>query len=473
MRTSSRYTLESHSQSGQVSENELNPFDLTPVFRIGLDQVGTSLEDHLRSQPLFSLAKLAATLAPRVLRSDFLPDCPWANISRLRAQLPPRSFESNPLDLEARFHLSVKACMDTADTIAIALSGGMDSAAVLRAAGEIAERDNRHLIALTVDIVDDSGVSAYATAARVIEGLGARCKHVRIPAEPTRFQEPPWTFHGPRFDAEPRYRRGLHEYAADEGAQVILTGHGADQLLRMPRFLLTQPRRMKEGFRVYSYLRHHLSKSKVDLAHEIVARTMPKLNSHTAQRLYMVLAWSILLDDPPPILTPWAKEMSQQWTTNFILQQMTRYETRGYDWASAYAEDLFFPLDQLLPCSEIQELSPFLQSEFLQFAHNIPLTYRFNPELPSPYFREKALLLSLLPQESIYAIPPYRQRAYRAFSTYWFSVADSAPRLRALGFLRDDWESIGKDAFELAKAMSCESWVRGAEKRGAVPLEIQ
>lgn len=445
---------------------------LDPVRLFG-NVDGVTGPDPLRlagPRPRFSLAKLAAYFTWPALRRDFLPDAPWAGVTRYRPPPPGPTGPSEPGELGDRFAASVRDCAGDSATIAVAFSGGMDSAAVLAAAGRLCAAEGRELIAVTIDLRDDAGRRAGALAAAVIERLGVRCEHVLVRPEPMRWPEPAWDPGGPRFDSEPRYHRAMSELARERGAQVMLHGLGADQLLRAPGYLgpdLIRAGRFRDARR---YLAGRRAMARRSPLAEIVPLVVPRLAFRSAAQLYHALSSpyaagegvaAVLADD-------W-QAVAQKWLAGFERDGLRWHLQRRWRWSLAASHDQMFPFDHLPPSTELPEVSPFLRPGFAAYALGLPPAVRFGGPGPTPYLREKWLVLGLLPPGVRTVLPHRRLRGYQAFESYWKTVGGDAPCLRELGLVPGDWHRRCRDAFELQMVNACEHWVAQATQRGASP----
>ncbi|MGH2770146.1 MAG: asparagine synthase-related protein [Actinomycetota bacterium] len=162
---------------------------------------------------------------------EFGPACPWTGASRADPPSPWPSPDPSLTHLLDAFEASVVECAADQNVLAVAVSGGLDSLAVLVAADEFCRRNTRRLIALNVDLVDDRGLSTGALVRRQIAHLGLRCQVEVLSGSARPACDALWHSAGPRLDALPRLNRLLSDQAARRGADVLLTGEGADELL--------------------------------------------------------------------------------------------------------------------------------------------------------------------------------------------------------------------------------------------------
>src|SRR5579875_2119320 len=67
-----------------------DPTGRIPLYTSRDGQIGPDPFALAGERPRFSLSKLALYLAPPALVGEFLPDCPWAEVSRVRPAIPGR-----------------------------------------------------------------------------------------------------------------------------------------------------------------------------------------------------------------------------------------------------------------------------------------------------------------------------------------------------------------------------------------------
>jgi hypothetical protein len=442
------------------------PFPLCPaVYEAASGKRSRGLGQLLGPRPRYSLAKLAAYFTGPALYRDFRPNCPWAGIRLLRTRPPQPGGGGGAETFRHAFRDAVRDAMDDHPCVAVAFSGGMDSAAVLHAAWGVCQQDGRRLVAVTLGEDDDEGRRTQEVARRVADALAIGCDLVVAEDQADGWPEPAWTPLGPRFDAEPRLHRALAETARDSGAGVLLHGLGADQLLRAPRFMtgeLTAVGRPRAAARYAADRR-----ASGELGAEAAALAARVLSATQCATAYLMFARRDLTEPTSPVLTGPAAAAARQWLADAVTSIRSEHAQRGRSWATASAVDALFPIDALDQSTELAEPAPFLTSPVAASAWRIPLTERYGDTLPTPYFRAKSLVLGLLPGHVQRALVGHRQRGYLAYSRYWQAAGGDAPRLEALGLVRPGWLAHCRSAFDAAMVHACESWVAGAEERGA------
>src|SRR5207244_873446 len=130
---------------------------------------------------------------------------------------------------------TISGLIGDASVVAVSLSGGLDSFAVLDAVSRQASRERR-LVAVVGDLVDDQGRSSAALAQSWIDRAGIDCELQIVPGN---HREPiQWRPQGPCFAAHAELASAISVAAAAADATILLTGDGSDELLGAPRFLL-------------------------------------------------------------------------------------------------------------------------------------------------------------------------------------------------------------------------------------------
>jgi asparagine synthetase B (glutamine-hydrolysing) len=439
----------------------------TVRYRAADGTVGTDLLGLAGPRPRFSLAKLAAYFTWPALRLDLRPDVPWNAVSRVQPAQA-RAGTSDAAEFRDRFDASVRACAGSAGKIAVAFDGGADSAAVLIAAARLCATEGRELMAVTVDLSDGTGRRAAALATVVIDRLRLRCEQVRVRPEPTKWGEPDWHPVGPCLDATPRYHRAVSELAHRGGAQVLLHGTGADQLLRAPSYLAPDLIRSGRLAEAGQYLAGRWKLDHRSPIAELMPLMVPRLRTVSTARLYHVLSCPY----PPGqqvsgvLAGPWP-EAARNWLSELERASLRQHLQRRWSWSRAACWEQMFPADRLVPATDLPEHSPFRQPDFVAYGLGLPPPARFSGTGPTPQRREKYLVLRLLPAEIRNVLPPGTLPGYRGFEAYWKTVGGDAPLLRELGLVPADWRRRCRDAFDLRMVSACETWVRQACERGA------
>ncbi len=455
--------------------SESDPTGRIPLYASHDGHIGPDPLVLAGERPRFSLSKLALYLTPPALVGEFLPDCPWAEVSRLRPSVPWPSAHAPLDDLVMQFRQSVATCIGNASAVAVALSGGLDSTAVLFHAHELCQREGRRLVALTVDLEDDAGRSSAIVAQRLIEALHLHCElHViRNEADPsTPLPDPCWHPGGPRNDAMPRLNRAIADVAATAGAEVLLSGDGADELLGAVRYLFPQFLRSGKWHTALSYLRDLVAGGgRRRLETEVLAMTASLFPARWSSWLYWATNWPELCTiQAPTVLSERFQSHVEGWAKSWVQQILAFHSRHHHAWAVADAWDAVFPSDVIPPAGRIPEQDPFMTPSFTQYAMSLPLVDRYAASLSTPYHRSKSLVIQLYPHHVHAVLPSTKQIFSRSFETYQ-QHSLNVERCIAYGLICKKHLDTCRDASLLRTVQAIEQWIIGAEQRGATVTE--
>lgn len=447
------------------------PFRHLPLYVSDTGQRGHDPLALAGDQPTFSLSKLALYLSNPAVIGEFMPDCPWQDVSRVRSSVVwPSVAQSCTEDIVTQFQQSIRACVGDASTIAVALSGGLDSTAVLYHASKVCQ--DRRLIAITSDLQDDRGVSCASVAQHLVESLSVPCELRILASTPEayrQFPEAEWNAHGPRNDAMPRLNRAMADIAETCGAEVLLTGSGADELLGAVRYLLPFLLCSKHWCDATSYLHDIFQGGGIRRVEtEVLALVASKLPVHFASQLYWATNWpELCLFQAPSLLSEQFHTTVEQWSRTWVRDILALHTQKHRSWAIADAWDALFPLDLLPQAGLIAERDPFLHPAFLRYAMALPLEERYAAGFQEAYHRRKALVLRLYPQETHTVLPHNKQLFSQSFDTYQKQMPN-AERCVKYGLIREDRLNACNDTAVLGMVSALEQWIAGAEKVGAI-----
>lgn len=439
-----------------------------PTYRSDCGATSDDPRDLLPTRPIASLARLSLYFATPAISGEFAPEVPWLGIRRERRLQPlPASVQHDSSILE-HFTAAVGRCIGDGQRIGIALSGGLDSAAVLYTAAQILKRDGRALVAFTSPARDDDGLLNTEVASRLVDALAPRVQLVVVPDDSAGTTA--WSWHGPGLDSAPSARAAVNRAAEALGVDVILTGVGADEMLGAPRYLTRQLLRhsVPAGVRYAGDVQGLSLLAK--LAVEAIAWVSELL------RLPPSLYWTISnpeLSDlrPSRVLTPDYADIAAGWTRAWLASILEIHARHHHTWAERDVWDGIFPYDALPAAGAVREASPYTEHGFAEYALRIPVRHRYHPERTSAYHRGKGLVVLLLPE-------PLSGETYPSRKS-WFSSdlgAQARARIRSrlplraveLGLLDGRAVEQCVDTATLHMVVSVEDWIRGAEERGAV-----
>lgn len=220
------------------------------------------------------------------------------------------------LDVREAFRASVSSCMADHETVAVSLSGGMDSLAVLIETARIAADEGRRVVAVAADLVDDSGRPCVPTILRLLEAAGlSRVELLVSSIDDLPSGLPAWRPQGPELDALPLINRRLAEQAAGRQASVMLGGNGADESLGAVRYLLGAFARAARRPGMRAYWADSIGTSREAYGAEALAALAPLMPKRLRALVYFALEWPELCTRPeaPDILTDALREHVSTW----------------------------------------------------------------------------------------------------------------------------------------------------------------
>jgi asparagine synthase (glutamine-hydrolysing) len=420
----------------------------------------------------FSLHHLALCFSPASIVGEFNPVSPWVDGAPppRRTSRPATDRASRQDGVNAAFRKGIEECIGDAQTVAVSCSGGLDSAAVLYNAAAVCGADRR-LVAITADLRSDRGESCAALAEPLIRALGTRCDWRVVTATPDAVPRPLWHPAGPRLDAMPGLNRAIAEVAEQEGAGVLLTGTGADELLGTPRYVFGRMLRARCPS-VWRYLGDLATGGAGRLALELGAVSARLLPRRLAVQLYWAANWpELCCPAAPSVLREAHRARATEWTRAWLRQSLLTHAGVWGGWAAADARDSLFPYEPLAPSTSLPKRSPFIESSFFDWALGVALPERYNGREQTPYQRRKALVLRLLPEAARGALPLEKATFAIAFEKYQWHTFSGAARLIEHGIVVAPLPEDQVDSTMLHRLQAVDDWVRGAEVAGGQPSE--
>ncbi|MFI9724671.1 asparagine synthase-related protein [Streptomyces sp. NPDC052396] len=410
------------------------------------------------------LRKVGLMLAPPVTTGEFVPVSFWHGIELEPPE--PITPRAHPDGLRAAFTEAVRDMTAGTDTIGVMVSGGLDSLAVLVHACDIAE--GRRVIAFVIEMTDDLGGSSAAEVHRLIRAFDLDIELVVLDPHHDR-AEPVWSPAGPHLHGLPEVNAAAAERAADLGVDLILSGDGSDELLGVPRYATAAIAR-RHGIPAAVRYAHDAASSGPGLFGEAAAVLSRLLPARTTASLYWAVNWPDDWCDPvaPAVLAEPYRTEATAWAKQWVSDHVVAHATTRRTWSVADAYDALFPHTALLPAGNIEEGSPFLHPSFLAAALALPLGDRYQAALPTRYWRCKAQVINLFPQNKVKALP--RQKQY--FSTALTDQAatlDTAKPLVAVevGLIDPDQLRHETNTSVLLFVAAIERWLAGALRHGA------
>lgn len=435
-----------------------------PRFRNAAGAVGTNPLALIEGEPIRAvrLDRLATCFLPPILRRSFLPASPWHGLDRVWFE--PEPLPVQPVEkIREHFSAAVRAAMGDAATVAVAVSGGMDSVAVLAVAASIAHAEGRRCVAVTVQRRLDSGASTSDSAIRLIRELGIDCEHRVVQPSGGAL---PWWCAGPRVDLDPHVECATNAAAHDAGADVLLSGEGADQVLAAGRFLTRVLLDGPSWRSALTYVMTARSRTGQSPGDELLGAVAARRHGHSSAA-YGWLTWSrTRFASACEPLTPEYAQLADAWLQEFAAARSLAHDRADRTIACSWAVDAIACFNTFPPSGEVREAQPFLNAEFVCHAAAIPLAARFEPSL-GPYLSTKSLVLTLLPPRARSLLPAHRETAFDAFSAFWAKQAIEADRLKDHGLIDTGWRPRRDAPFVTACVSAVDEWLRGAESGGA------
>ncbi|TMC55654.1 MAG: hypothetical protein E6J20_00170 [Chloroflexi bacterium] len=410
------------------------------------------------------VSRLATWLSYPSLIAEFGPESPWSDASAVDtpAAEPWPEPDRYISDLRQSFDESVATCIGQHEVVAVALSGGLDSLAVLQSCSKRAKKDGRRLVAVVAEMIDDSGTTNAVGAWRLVRDLGINCTFLIARRETSPVGSPEWSARGPRLDALPKVNRLLAELGERAGATVLLTGSGADELLGAVPYLL--PRRtVMPTLRRFSYLRDTVVTGRRAFVLEMASIGARALPAYPRAIAYFAASWPELSRfDVPEVLGARYSEPVREWTRRWVKNTIRFHAAHHSDWATMEAWDAVYPLHHLDSPGPLPLLTPFLEPAFMAIARRLPLESRYDPVHDHAYWRQKAQVLKLLPSATRLVLP-------QAKATYRHELGRSAmPQdLRSmivcqLGLVRPEILRKANDPTTRHRVLAIETWLVGA-----------
>jgi asparagine synthetase B (glutamine-hydrolysing) len=427
----------------------------------------------LPPRPVVSLPNLGLLLANPSLELCYVPRSVWAGVRMRRAIAEwPAPHGGGREELPGRFRGAVERAMGASDPVAVTVSGGLDSLAVLWHAGALCRQQGRRLVAIVADLVDDRGVSSADVVRRLVSTLGLSCELEVLPEDDTSpSAAPAWSPVGPRFDAMPDVCRRISDRAAARGAAVLLTGRGSDELLMCSRFTgldLVRRRRYRDLGRYVSDMTY-FDGAKGCLG-EVAGLVSPRLSRPASFALLYAFMWPEAHEpDPGGILGPGLREVAAEHHREWFADEQALAEACGFDWSRVAARHAVYPRDHIAPPGRVPWLSPFLDADFAAYAHGLALADRYDRGPKHAYHRLKAPVLALFPASLRDDLPPAKQTFARACARYFERRLREPPRhCLELGLVSHRWRgALVADERLVPVLHSVETWLAEALSRGA------
>jgi Asparagine synthase len=412
--------------------------------------------------PLVDLRGLARLFVTPVLFGEFAPSSFWCGVD-LDWPRPP-AYPDDRIPLVDRFADTVARLCSDADTVAVSVSGGLDSLAVLWHVLQL--NPTRRVLAYTVDLVDDADGSAAELVVRILRNLDLTRRVELAVVSPRDCQaQPAWSPHGPRMDALPHVNASIANLAADAGAGVLLSGNGADELMAVPRYAAVDVCSAVGPRAALRYLAD-MATAAYGVAGELAAIAARLIPARQRARAYVAATWPDWCRPTasPVVQSRWHDD-SLAWARAWVDTVLDAHAAAGRTWAQCDAVDAWWPRAYLPAAGPIPEASPFCDENFVGAARSLPLGRRYNPSADSTYHRVKGGVTDLFPSRIRPALPRTK-RYYATALQKAFTDDIRAPIAAEIGLIDPSALAMTTDTATRMMAAAVETWLAGAVNAG-------
>ncbi|HWE91877.1 MAG TPA: asparagine synthase C-terminal domain-containing protein [Pseudonocardiaceae bacterium] len=434
---------------------------LRPQYR---GQDGQLVDEPLTAAgaaPSLDLDGLARLFTGPALSGEFMPSSFVEGVELVWQPVAPTPTDA---PLSEVFAAAVAELCADAMAVGVSLSGGLDSLAVL--AHVLALRPRRRVLAFVVDLVDDTGRSAADAVRRLLADLDVT-DHVRLAiVDPEHCATAPdWSPHGPRLDALPVVNASVARLAREAGAEVLLSGDGADELLAVPRFATAQVLRRFGILGARRYLAD-MAAAGPGILGELLAMAGHVLPPSARTRVYWAANWP---EWSPPavsgVLAEPLRDAARAWACHWVDATLDAHAAARRSWAAADAFDAWWPRNYRAPTGSLPEVSPFLHPDVVATAVALPLSARYHPGGNTTHQRAKAQVIELFPR-TLRSLLPDRKRTYRAALAASVAGRCDTPIATAIGLL--DAGAVAREADTATRmtVAAVECWLAGAVTAG-------
>jgi Asparagine synthase (glutamine-hydrolyzing) len=414
--------------------------------------------------PGVDLSAVALLLAPPALTGEFIPRSLWQGVEQL--PVPPVVPAPYPGGLRAAFNNAVRDLTADAQTIGVSVSGGLDSLACLVHAHAVAQ--GRRIIAFTADMTDDQGRSCVPVVSQLLSDLNLGGVELEIIDPARHHAEPLWSAAGPRLDARPDLNAAMALRADDQGADILLSGDGSDELLGVPRYATTAITQ-RHGTTAARRYTTDVARSGPGLCGEALAALSLLAPARVRAAAYWATNWpEWQAPSAPAVLAEPYRAQATAWGRQWVTGRIADHAAQARSWAQADAFDAFYPHETIAAAGAVPEASPFLTERFLAAAFAVPLADRYRADLPTGYWRCKSQVLSLLPANTLRHLPRHKQYFSAAIGEQARDLDPGAPLLVVESGLIDRAALVRETDPALLLAISAvEQWLLGAIAHGA------
>ncbi len=372
-------------------------------------------------------------------------------------------------DLSAMFRRTVEDLVSPYPSVALSISGGLDSAAVLVHLHEICASKNIELHLITAELTGDDGETNIQHIDRLLKGVGIDQPVHRIDAHPEgNDKQYFWSPRGPRLDSSAAVNDAMVDTAMGLGAQAVFTGAGSDELTCVVRYMLGSFLAGGRFDLFRCYWRDTISISKQAAILESLA-----VFAGVLPRRWRAIAYYAVAEDPPVDLTapsligaplrPYVEQWSHAWMSQRLGFQAESHKT----WSAMEAWESLDPVcPPIISDDPIPFLHPYMSREFVTAVMQTRLDARYGIHHPNSYWRQKSIVLDLIGKEYWDYLPVEKQIFSNWMRAHEVKNRQAAPQLVELGVVDAAALAHTGDTMLLHRVAELEAWTAIATDRG-------
>jgi asparagine synthase (glutamine-hydrolysing) len=267
-------------------------------------------------------------------------------------------------------------------------------------------------------------------------------------------------------DALPHVNAAMAERAIQGGAQVLLSGNGADELLAVPRYAFTDVAGAHSSRGAWRYL-SDMAGAGFGRWGELAGWCSHLLGDGQRSRSYAAATWPQWCHpEASAALRPdWHAE-ALAWTRGWVASTLDGHQEAHRSWAEADAWDSWWPRAYLPPTSALQEASPFCDAYLASVVWGKPLGWRYDPSERSAYLRVKGQVGRLFP-DRVRRLLPSTKRYYTSAVGHVAAATVTVEVAADVALLDADAVAASTCTATRMMAAAVEAWLAGASAAGA------
>jgi hypothetical protein len=467
------HRVDRHEIGGAMDDRAMNRGDGAGLPVLTADRGGPDPGATPTSGSSYSIARLALYLAPASLDLDLHPTSPRLDLDLRRPPLTSGRPLSSPEDAGRRLRAAVGSTLGEGATVGLLYHRGLPAAALLAALVEVARAEGRRVIVALPDAPEPDGVPTAVAALHEVSDIVDDVECVVVETTPPAVAEGvPWRPTAPRLVAGSAVSRAAARALERLGAESMLVTTGAANVLRPPRLLASDARRV--GLR---RLVAHLG--------SVAAASLPaELADAVGWRRPRLFAAALAgatqaPDELAHVCTPGTLAAVERWTREWVDGVTATVRRLGVPWAQALCELTTVADEAALSAADVAAGSslaalpltmPYLHPDFLEWLHGVPATGRYDPTSATPYQRAGALLVHALRGVGTARVPdsgvglelfepggPRQRREADFVRCVELGLISPGPAVASPALRR--------------RLVALEAWVQGADRAGLVAVD--